>query len=70
MQISGSVAIVFGGASGLGEATSRRLIAEGADVVIADLAGARAAALAGEIGGVVVTTDVTEAASVEEAVDA
>ncbi len=37
MQIKDSAAIVFGGASGLGEATARRLAAEGAIVTIADL---------------------------------
>ena len=37
MQIQGAAAIVFGGASGLGEATARRLAADGAEVVIADL---------------------------------
>ncbi len=37
MQISGSSALVAGGAWGLGEATARRLHADGAQVVIADL---------------------------------
>ena len=37
MQIQGTAAIVFGGASGLGEATARRLAAEGATVTVADL---------------------------------
>jgi NADP-dependent 3-hydroxy acid dehydrogenase YdfG len=47
MNIAGAGAIVFGGASGLGAATVRRLAAEGAEVVVADLAGERAAKLAG-----------------------
>ncbi|MEI2702295.1 MAG: SDR family NAD(P)-dependent oxidoreductase [Baekduia sp.] len=68
MQIKDSVAIVFGGASGLGEATSRRLAAEGATVVVADLNEAQAQAVAGDIGGVAVGTDVTSAESVEAAV--
>ena len=37
MQISGSTAIVTGGASGLGEATVRALHAKGAKVVIFDM---------------------------------
>lgn len=44
------VAIVTGGASGIGEATCRRLVAEGATVVIADISGDRANALAAELG--------------------
>ena len=52
MRIQDTAAIVFGGASGLGEATARRLAAEGAHVVVADLAAEPAAALADEIGGV------------------
>lgn len=45
------VAIVTGGASGIGEATCRRLVAEGATVVIADISAERAKALADELGG-------------------
>ena len=67
-------AIVFGGASGLGEATARRLAEEGAVVTIADLAADRAAALADEIGGAAVTVDVLDeeavAAAVEKAAEA
>lgn len=44
------VAIVTGGASGIGEATCRRLVAEGATVVIADVNEERAQALAAELG--------------------
>jgi NAD(P)-dependent dehydrogenase (short-subunit alcohol dehydrogenase family) len=68
MEISGTTAIVFGGASGLGEATARRLAAEGAHVIVADLAEERAASLAQEIGGHAVRTDVTDPESVESAV--
>jgi NAD(P)-dependent dehydrogenase (short-subunit alcohol dehydrogenase family) len=68
MQVDGQVAAVFGGASGLGEATARRLAAGGARVLVADLAAGRAAALAEEIGGAWVACDVTDGASVEEAV--
>jgi NAD(P)-dependent dehydrogenase (short-subunit alcohol dehydrogenase family) len=51
MQINGAAALVTGGASGLGEATVRRLTAAGAAVTIVDRDEARAAALAKELGG-------------------
>lgn len=70
MEIEGTGVIVYGGASGLGEATARRLAAEGAHVVVADLAEEKAAALAAEIGGRAVRTDVLDDASVRAAVDA
>ncbi len=70
MQIEGTAAIVFGGASGLGEATARRLAAEGAQVTIADLNGKRAKLVAGEIGGSGQTADVTDPEAVQQAVDA
>src|SRR6266852_9397 len=47
MQINGTAAIVTGGASGLGEATARRLARAGADVTDADQV-AEAIAIAGE----------------------
>ena len=50
MELSGSVAVVTGGAGGLGEATVRRLVAGGARVVIADLAAEKGRALAAELG--------------------
>jgi NAD(P)-dependent dehydrogenase (short-subunit alcohol dehydrogenase family) len=68
VQIEGSGAIVFGGASGLGAATARRLAKEGASVVIADRAEDAAQAIAQEIGGRAIATDVTDPASVEAAV--
>ena len=49
-RFDGQVAIVTGGASGIGEATCRRLVAEGATVVIADIDGERAASVAAELG--------------------
>lgn len=70
MQIEAQVAVVFGGASGLGSATARRLAASGAKVLIADLAAERAAAMADEIGGAWFVANVVEAESVEEAVGA
>jgi NAD(P)-dependent dehydrogenase (short-subunit alcohol dehydrogenase family) len=70
MQIDGEVAAVFGGASGLGEATARKLAAGGARVLVADLDEERAAAVAGEIGGAHLRCDVADAESVETAVTA
>lgn len=70
MQIEGAGAIVFGGASGLGEATARRLAAEGASVVVADLNAERAELVASEIGAVAQAADVTDPDAVARAVEA
>jgi NAD(P)-dependent dehydrogenase (short-subunit alcohol dehydrogenase family) len=70
MQIDGSGALVVGGASGLGEATSRALSTGGAHVTIADLNEDKGRALADEIGATFIRADVTDADSVEQAVSA
>jgi NAD(P)-dependent dehydrogenase (short-subunit alcohol dehydrogenase family) len=70
MQIDGQVAAVFGGASGLGEATARRLAAGGAKVLVADLNEERARVVAAEIDGTHVAADVADADSVEGAIAA
>ena len=70
MHIQGTAAIIFGGASGLGEATARRLASEGATVTVADLNAARAELVASEIGGIAQTADVTDPDAVQRAVDA
>jgi NAD(P)-dependent dehydrogenase (short-subunit alcohol dehydrogenase family) len=70
LDLQGASAIVTGGASGLGEATARRLAAGGTTVVIADRNEERGKAVAAEIGGVFVATDVTDEAQVQAAVDA
>ena len=70
MHIDGQVAAVFGGASGLGEATARRLAAGGAKVLIADLNEERGTAVAREIGGAHAVTDVADSESVEGAIAA
>lgn len=49
-RISGKIALVTGGASGLGEAIVRCFVAEGATVVIADIDEGAGRALAGELG--------------------
>jgi NAD(P)-dependent dehydrogenase (short-subunit alcohol dehydrogenase family) len=65
MDIDGSVAMVVGGASGLGEATARGLAAGGGRVLLADLDAERTASVAAAIDGVPVVVDVTDEASVE-----
>jgi 3-hydroxyacyl-CoA dehydrogenase / 3-hydroxy-2-methylbutyryl-CoA dehydrogenase len=72
MQIGGNGALVAGGASGLGQAAARRLHADGAHVVIADLNEDRGHALAGELGerARFVPTDVTDPDAVQAAVSA
>ena len=72
MHISGASALVTGGASGLGGATVRRLVAAGAKVTIADVNQAVGEALAVELGpaAAFVKTDVTDEASVGAAVTA
>ena len=67
MHITDKVAVVSGGASGLGAATARRLASEGARVGILDFDAERGAAVAAEIGGHAVQTDVGDEASVAAA---
>ena len=72
MRIEGVRALVAGGASGLGEATARRLHADGADVVIADLNVDKGRALAAELAerASFVEANVLEPDQVQAAVDA
>lgn len=65
MEILDQVALVTGGGSGLGEATARRLADGGAKVAVLDFDEARGSAVAAEIGGLFVRTDVSDEASVE-----
>jgi NAD(P)-dependent dehydrogenase (short-subunit alcohol dehydrogenase family) len=71
MKIDGSVALVTGGASGLGEATVRALVARGGKAVAVDLNAERGEALAKELGPAVafVRADVTDPDQVQAAVD-
>lgn len=70
MDITGSTAIVTGGASGIGAAAARQLAAKGATVVIADLQADKGEALAEEIKGVFAQVDVTDTDQIKAAVEA
>ena len=69
MHLLGHVAIITGGASGLGEATARRFSAAGASVAILDVNDAAGALLAAELGAHFEHCDVADATSVEHAID-
>ncbi len=65
--LTGHVAVVTGGASGIGAATARAFAAAGAEVAVLDLAADAAAAVAVEFDGLGVACDVTDAAAVGDA---
>ncbi len=72
MRLNGKTAIVTGGASGFGAGIVRKFVAEGAVVMIADINGPAADAMADEIGGQTMaqTVDVADGASVQAMADA
>jgi len=81
MDVKGTVALITGGASGLGAATARRLFDAGASVVLVDLPASAGDAFAAELTAsasasasgrtaVFVPADVTDEAQVQAAVDA
>jgi NAD(P)-dependent dehydrogenase (short-subunit alcohol dehydrogenase family) len=64
-RLEGRVAVVTGGAGGIGLASVRRLAGEGARVVIGDVDPAAGKAAADEVGGLFVPTDVTSESEVD-----
>lgn len=71
MEIAGKVAVISGGASGLGAATARMIVEAGGHVVILDVNDKAGAELASELGhrSRFVRTDASDSAQVEHAVD-
>jgi len=72
MELANKVAVVTGGASGIGRAIVERFVADGARVLIADLSVERGEALAVALGpdSAFHQTDVSDAGSIETAIDA
>ncbi|HNK52696.1 MAG TPA: SDR family NAD(P)-dependent oxidoreductase [Ottowia sp.] len=69
MQIKGQAALVTGGGSGLGEATARELARLGARVAVLDLNLDNARRVAADIGGLAIQTDVSNAESMQAAIE-
>lgn len=70
MELEGASVIVTGGASGIGEASARRLSVLGARPVICDLNEEKGKAVAAELKGEFAKTDVSDPDQVQAAVDA
>ena len=64
-RLADRVTVITGGGGGIGLATARRLAAEGAQVVIADVDDTAGRVAAAEVGGLFVRTDVTDDAQVD-----
>lgn len=69
MDLDGRVAVITGGASGIGLATAKRLKARGATLVLADIEAAPLERAAVELGALGVITDVSSKASVDALAD-
>ena len=69
MDLAGAGVVVTGGAGGIGAAMARRFAAAGARVVVADLDGSAAEALASELGGTAVAGDATSEGGVAHVID-
>ena len=69
MKLEGKVAVVTGGASGIGRALARRFKAEGAKgIAVADVQTEALAAVAAEIGGLAITCDVSKESDIQNLV--
>jgi len=71
MQVNGKVALITGGASGLGEATARLLVKAGAKVAIVDFNEDKGAALANELNDAAIfsLTDISDEKDVQKAIE-
>lgn len=71
MSLSGKVAVITGGANGIGRSTALRLAADGANVVVADrdIEGARTVVTELAQAGLALDFDATDVASVEDVID-
>ena len=67
-DVDGKVALITGGSNGIGEGVARHLAGRGAHVVIADIDVARGQAVAEDLGGRFIRTDVTDPAASTAAV--
>ena len=66
--VQDKIAIITGGASGIGRAACRAMAREGATVAVLDVNGDGAAATAAEVGGRAFPADVTDANAMEQAI--
>ncbi len=70
MDLDGKVALITGGASGIGEAAVRRLAAAGVSVAVVDRDEVRAQAVANDVNGLALTADVTDPTTMTTVVEA
>jgi NAD(P)-dependent dehydrogenase (short-subunit alcohol dehydrogenase family) len=70
MELKGASALITGGASGIGAASARKLAALGARPLICDLNEEKGEAIAAELNGAFVKTDVSDEGQVQAAVEA
>jgi meso-butanediol dehydrogenase/(S,S)-butanediol dehydrogenase/diacetyl reductase len=69
-RLDGRIVLITGAGRGIGAASARRLAADGAHVVLGDVAGPAVDKLAAELGGVAVHADVTRPADITRLIDA